>query len=85
MSAAIRFIAVAKQPAVGTLVLQCRVRPGASKLREGVVAVTDDAIEICVAAQARDGEANKAVVQVLCQVSAPFCQPFAFLEESGAF
>lgn len=85
MSAAIRFIAAAKQPAVGTLILQCRVKPGTSKVREGVVAVTDDAVKICVAAQARDGEANMAVVQVLCQVSTPLCQPFALLEERGAF
>lgn len=72
MSSAIRFVAAAKQPAVGTLVLQCRVKPGASKVREGIVAVTDDAVEICVAAQARDGEANRAVVHVLSQVSTSF-------------
>lgn len=29
------------------------------------MAITEDAIELCVSAQAREGEANKAVVQVL--------------------
>ncbi|EEU46249.1 uncharacterized protein NECHADRAFT_19877, partial [Fusarium vanettenii 77-13-4] len=52
----------------GSLHLQLHVKPGASKNREGVIAVTDDAIELCVAAQAREGEANKAVVQVLSSV-----------------
>lgn len=64
-SAAIRFVTGTKKSPVGSLHLQLHVKPGASKNREGVLAVTDDAIEICVAAQAREGEANNAVVQVL--------------------
>ncbi|KAI5466455.1 hypothetical protein BGZ63DRAFT_420940 [Mariannaea sp. PMI_226] len=67
-SAAIRFIAGSKKAPLGSVVLQLRVRPGASKSREGVAAVTDEAIELCVAAQAREGEANKAVIQVLSSV-----------------
>ncbi|KOS17505.1 UPF0235 protein [Escovopsis weberi] len=50
------------------LQLQLRVKPGASKCREGISAVGDDAIELCVAAQARDGEANQAVIRVLSEV-----------------
>ncbi|CAK7228350.1 hypothetical protein SCUCBS95973_006851 [Sporothrix curviconia] len=68
MSSVIRYVATPKKAATGTLYLQCHVKPGASKAREGVVAVTESAVEICVAAQARDGEANKAVVDVICEV-----------------
>lgn len=67
-SSAVRFVTGSKKSPLGALHLQLHVKPGASKNREGVVAVTDDAIELCVAAQAREGEANKAVVQVLSAV-----------------
>lgn len=49
--------------------LHCRVKPNASKVREGVTSVTDDAVELCVAAVPRDGESNKAVLAVLSEVS----------------
>ncbi|KJR87410.1 yggU family protein [Sporothrix schenckii 1099-18] len=77
MSAAIRYVPAAKYPAAGILILQCRVKPGASRVRDGVVAVTDGAVEICVAAHARDGEANKAVVQVLSQVTTSCSLPIS--------
>ncbi|KAF5677211.1 DUF167 domain-containing protein [Fusarium heterosporum] len=67
-SSAIRFVTGSKKYPLGCLHLQLRVKPGASKNREGVVAVTDDAIELCVSAQAREGEANTAVVQVLSEI-----------------
>lgn len=51
------------------LQLRCHVRPGASKAREGVVAITDEVIEVCVSAPPQDGKANKAVLEVLSQVS----------------
>ncbi|OAA59647.1 hypothetical protein SPI_05845 [Niveomyces insectorum RCEF 264] len=70
MSAVVRYVAATKKSATGTLYLQCHVKPGASKVREGVTAVTDEAIDICVAAQAREGEANKAVVEVLHKILA---------------
>ncbi|RYO88307.1 hypothetical protein DL766_003467 [Monosporascus sp. MC13-8B] len=54
-----------------TLLLRCHVRPGASKVREGITEVTDGAVELCVSAQAQDGKANKAVVELLSEVSAP--------------
>lgn len=53
----------------GALQLSCRVKPGASSKREGITAVSDDAIELCVSAQAREGEANKAVVKLLAEVA----------------
>lgn len=62
---AIRYIAATKKSPLAALLLQCHVKPGASKSREGVASVTDDVVELCVAAQAREGEANKAVVAVL--------------------
>lgn len=55
----------------GTIYIHCHVKPGASKQREGVTSLTDEAVEICVAAQAKEGEANKAVVKVLSEVSQP--------------
>ncbi|KAK0625364.1 hypothetical protein B0T17DRAFT_532619 [Bombardia bombarda] len=52
----------------GTLYIRCNVKPGANRCREGVASVSDEAVGICVAAQAREGEANKAVVKVLSEV-----------------
>lgn len=56
-----------KVPAV--IYLQCRVKPGASKVREGILALGDGAVELCVSAAPREGEANKAVVALLSEVS----------------
>jgi len=64
---AIRFVAskAAKgRLATGTIRVLCHVKPGASASREGIAAVTDDVIDVCVAAQAREGEANAAVRSV---------------------
>ncbi len=64
---AIRLVA---SSAKSTLIhLQCHVKPGASKQREGVISVSDSVIEVCVAAQPKDGEANKAVRVVFSGVS----------------
>ncbi|KAJ0159172.1 hypothetical protein CTA2_10189 [Colletotrichum tanaceti] len=72
-SAAVRFVAGTKKSPLGTLFLQCRVKPGASRVREGVTAVTEEAVEMCVVAQAREGEANKAVIKLLSEVNkSPF-------------
>lgn len=60
------------------VLLRCHVRPGASKVREGVAEVTDEAIEMCVAAQAQDGKANKAVVEILSDVGAPWNLPWEY-------
>ncbi|KAM4057931.1 ACR, yggU family protein [Hirsutella rhossiliensis] len=66
---AVRFVFGSKQsPGSGALCLRLRVKPGTSKDREGVSSVLDDCVELCVAAQARDGEANKAVVRLLSDV-----------------
>lgn len=69
-TAAVRYVAAAssKKPALGTLYLRCHVKPGAAKAREGVAALTPEAIELCVSAPPREGEANKAVVKLLSQV-----------------
>lgn len=70
MPSAVRFLAGTKKNPLGSLHLQCHVKPGASRAREGVLSVSDSVIELCVAAQAREGEANKAVVKLLSEVSA---------------
>lgn len=71
-SSAIRFVAGTKKSPLGTLYLQCHVKPGASRVREGVTAVTDATVELCVSAQAKEGEANKAVVKLLSGVCVLF-------------
>lgn len=70
--AALRYVQGTKKSPQGTFYLQCHVKPGASKQREGVTSLTNEAVELCVAAQAKEGEANKAVVKVLSQVSSGF-------------
>lgn len=62
----------------GRIQLLCHVKPGVSAKREGIVAVTDEYIEVRVAAQAREGEANKAVREVIAEV----CMPHAFQVDS---
>jgi hypothetical protein len=71
---AIWYVAATKKSAKNTLYMHCHVKPGASKTREGVLSVNDEAVELCVAAQAREGEANKAVIKVLSEVciSSPY-------------
>lgn len=67
---AIRFVAgkAAKgHLTTGSIQLFCHVKPGASANREGITAVTDDTIDVCVAAQAREGEANVAVRKVFAK------------------
>lgn len=54
---------------VPAVYLRCHVKPRASKAREGVTAVTSDAVEVCVAAVPKDGESNRAVLAVLSEVS----------------
>lgn len=65
---AIWYVAGTKKAPSGTLYMHCHVKPGASKNREGIASVGDEAVEVCVAAQAREGEANKAVIKVLSEV-----------------
>ncbi|KAJ4985002.1 hypothetical protein SVAN01_09524 [Stagonosporopsis vannaccii] len=67
---AIRFVAgkAAKGGvATNTIQIVCHVKPGASASREGIAAVTEDVIDVCVAAQAREGEANVAVRTVFAK------------------
>lgn len=52
-----------------TVYLHCHVKPGASKVREGITALTESTIELCVSAVPKDGESNKAVLAVLSEVS----------------
>lgn len=67
-SSAVRFISGTKKTPTSSLRLQLRIKPGASKTREGISAVTNDAVELCITAQPRDGEANKTVLRLLSTV-----------------
>lgn len=68
---ALWYAAATKKSALNTLYLQCNVKPGASKTREGIASVNHEAVNICVAAQARELEANKAVIEVLSEARIP--------------
>lgn len=64
----IRFLAgKASKAKTGSIQLLCHVKPGVSANREGIGAVTDEGIEVRVAAQAKEGEANKAVREVIAE------------------
>ena len=63
---AIRFV-LAKGHGSATIQLLCHVKPGASASRAGITSVRDGSIDVCVAAQAREGEANKAVREVIAE------------------
>lgn len=72
MGPAIRFItAKGHKVKSGSIQLLCLVKPGVNAKRQGIEAVTDDGIELCVAAQAREGEANKAVRELIAEVKSP--------------
>lgn len=61
--------------AAGALCVRLRVKPGASRHSEGVAAVddadddADAAVELRVAAAARDGEANEAALRLLADAA----------------
>ncbi|KAJ9148707.1 hypothetical protein NKR23_g4762 [Pleurostoma richardsiae] len=62
----VKYMAASKKSsATAALLVHCQVKPGTNKAREGISSVTDDVVEICVAAHAREGEANKAVLKLL--------------------
>ncbi|KAI1762305.1 YggU-like protein [Hypoxylon sp. FL1150] len=65
---AITLVQKSKASSAEILQLRCHIRPGASKVREGVAAVTDESVELCVAAPPQDGKANKAVVEILSKI-----------------
>lgn len=67
-SRVVQYITSSKKPAFGSLHIHLHVKPGAHKDREGISSVTDTAINLCVSAQAREGEANKAVIGILSEV-----------------
>jgi uncharacterized protein YggU (UPF0235/DUF167 family) len=66
-SPAIRLVSAkgAKGCSPATIQLLCHVKPGVNANREGIASVSESGIEVCVAAQAKDGEANKAVREVI--------------------
>lgn len=47
--------------------IRLHVHPGVSRTRQGVAAVTQDSVEVCVPATARDSDATQAVVQLLSE------------------
>lgn len=65
----LQYIAPSGKNKLPTVHLRCHVTPGAAKVREGVTSLTEDSVKLCVAAAARDGESNKAVLAVLSKVS----------------
>ena len=67
---AVRFVAhKGSKTTVGAIQLACRVKPGVSANREGITAVSEEVVEVCVAARAKEGEANKVVRGIIAEVS----------------
>ncbi|KAL5043940.1 hypothetical protein BDW71DRAFT_110549 [Aspergillus fruticulosus] len=50
------------------LQVSCRVKPNASGGREGITAVGNEKVNVCVAAVPREGEANAALSRVFAKV-----------------
>lgn len=67
----IHYVASSSKSRLPKAYLQCLIKPRANKMREGVTALTDEAVHICVAAVPKDGESNRAVLAVLSQVRVP--------------
>lgn len=64
----IRFLAPKSAKSTGCISILCHVKPGASAKREGISSVTSDLVTLCVSAQAKEGEANKAVQKMISSV-----------------
>ena len=67
VSQAIRYVLGTKS-ALGALYINCHVKPNARR-GSGILSVDEEVVELAVSAQAREGEANKAVVGLLASVS----------------
>jgi uncharacterized protein YggU (UPF0235/DUF167 family) len=67
---AIRCVAArgAKSQTSSVIHIICHVKPGVSATRQGITSLTPNRIEMCIAAQARDGEASAAVREVIAKV-----------------
>lgn len=67
ISQAVRYVAPTKS-AFDALYINCNVKPNARQ-GSGILSVEDDVVELAVSAQAREGEANNAVIGLLASVS----------------
>lgn len=67
VSQAIRYVPATKT-ALGALYINCHVKPNARQ-RSEILSVDEEVVDLAVSAQARKGEANKAVVGLLASVS----------------
>jgi uncharacterized protein len=65
---AVRFVTAFTDSGLGSIHLQCHVKPDANKQREGVAAINGEAVELYVSAAGREGEANKAVREVISDI-----------------
>jgi len=68
MLPAIRLTASKPPSCIYTLHLLCHVKPGVAPKREGIATITPSSIELCVAARAREGDANRAVKELIAKV-----------------
>jgi uncharacterized protein YggU (UPF0235/DUF167 family) len=63
----IRFVTSSVKSVYGSIHLRCRVKPGAS--RQCILAISETQVDVCVTGQAKDNEANKAVRELISEVS----------------
>jgi uncharacterized protein YggU (UPF0235/DUF167 family) len=64
---AVRWMVGTGSTGTSRVLISCRVKPGVSAAREGISAVTEDSVEMCVTNHARDGLANKSVRGVIAK------------------
>ncbi|KAG9245847.1 hypothetical protein BJ878DRAFT_330859 [Calycina marina] len=55
---AIRLVSSKTRRGLYSIHLQCHVKPGVSKQRNGITSISDSIIHVCVSARAKEGEAN---------------------------
>ncbi|KAF9733222.1 hypothetical protein PMIN06_009421 [Paraphaeosphaeria minitans] len=68
LSLAVRFVATkGSKTSTGSILILCRVKPGVSANREGVSGISDLGVEVCVAARAKEGEADRAVMAIIAE------------------
>jgi uncharacterized protein (TIGR00251 family) len=67
LTPALRWMAGNGPTGTARVLLSCRVKPRVSAAREGIAALTDEYVEICVQNPARDGAANKGVLRIVAE------------------
>lgn len=66
---AFRLVAPTSRSSLTAIHISCHVKPGVSKNSEGVMSVSDEVVQLRTSARAIDGQANRAVVEIISAVN----------------